>query len=247
MSIHSHCDGGNVTEHLKESQMQEPQAIDKNHGKRPSTSIMFGTDSAKEVVIFLFAFWMILTHFQLSSKITFTILLAISITYFFWKVGRSSLLGWAQLERCHRLIGKKRWEIEQNRAQEKTKLRAIYASKGLSGQLLEEVLEVLVADDQRLLQLMLTEDLNLSIGSYEHPLKQGLASGIGVIISSCFGLLALYYASFLGGSIVTAAILFIATFLRVQFDQSRLVHAIIWNFAVGFLSLGILYFIIELL
>lgn len=247
MSSHSHFEGKDVIKHLKEARLKGSQATAESHGTETPGHITAGIDSAKEIVVFLYAFWMILTHFQLPTKITLTILFAISITYFLWKVGRSTLLGWARLERLHRLIEEERWEIEHHRAQEKEELTAMYAEKGLSGKLLEEVIEVLMADDQRLLQLMLTEELGLTVESYEHPLKQGLGSGIGVIIASCFGLFGLYYGSFLGGGIVTAAILFTAAWLSAKFDRNRLVHATLWNFSVGFLSLGILYFIIQLL
>ena len=92
-----------------------------------------------------------------------------SIGWLFWKLGRSSLLGWARLERLHRLIQQEQWEIEHHRAQEKEELTAMYHQKGLTGKLLEQVIEVLMADDNRLLRVMLEEELGLTLETYEHP------------------------------------------------------------------------------
>ena len=57
----------------------------------------------------------------------------------------------------------------------------MYEQKGLSGDLLDQVIEVLMADDNRLLRVMLEEELGLTLESYEHPLKQAAGAGLGVL------------------------------------------------------------------
>ncbi|MCK4934258.1 MAG: VIT1/CCC1 transporter family protein [Simkaniaceae bacterium] len=243
----NHFEGKSVNEHLLAARKKGSSASSECHGTEMPGHKAAAIDAAKETAVFLLAFWMILSHFSVGNSLIFTALFAISITYFFWKMGRSALLGFSRLERLHRLIEEERWEIEHNRAQEKEELTAMYAQKGLSGKLLEDVIEVLMADDQRLLQLMLTEELGLSLESFEHPIKQSFGAGIGVLIAACGTIASLYFGNFLMGIAFGAILLILAAALRAKLEKNRLLTSCVWNFSTSFLTLGILHFILKLL
>lgn len=163
-----------------------------------------------------------------------------------WKAGRASQLGWARLERLHRVLSQEKWEIEHNRQQERDELRELYRVKGFEGKLLEDVLDVLMADGDRLLRVMVEEELGLSLENVEHPLKQGLGAGIGAGIAACFILIALYYSP--GTGFLTAAlmILAIASGILAHYAQNKLIPAIVWNTAIGLFCFGLTYFTLHI-
>ena len=75
-----------------------------------------------------------------------------------------------------------------------------------SGKLLDEVIDVLMADDNRLLQVMLEEELGLSLETYEHPLKQAAGAFFGVIGAATLLGLGLFLFSH-GGVFIFAALI----------------------------------------
>ena len=206
---YKHFEGKEVAEHLRAARAKGAKATAEIHGTEMPTYLSAFADSLRETSILFIGMWILLSQFGLSStKILWTLGL-FSIGWFFWKVGRSSLLGWARLERLHRLIEQEQWEIEHHRAQEKEELTAMYKQKGLSGKLLEQVVEVLMADDNRLLRVMLEEELGLTLETYEHPLKQATGAGLGVIVALLGALLGFFIGGFLG--IVLVFITFFGT------------------------------------
>jgi VIT1/CCC1 family predicted Fe2+/Mn2+ transporter len=160
-----------------------------------------------------------------------------------WKVGRSAILGWSRLERLHRVIEEERWEIEHHRPQEKEELKALYTAKGFSGKLLDEVVEVLMADDNRLLQVMLEEELGLSLESYEHPLKQAAGALVGVAGSALVVSFGLFVLPFWGAAACSALIIVLCAGTAAQLEKNHPLPAIVWNLAVAALAVGAAFFV----
>jgi len=244
MSMKSdHFKGKDVYEHLKDAREKGAKATQETHGTEAPGHIIAATDSVKETAIALLGFWILLSAFQTASPIS--IMFIFSIGWILWKGGRSALLGWERLERLHRLIEEERYEIEHHRAQEKKELRAMYEQKGFSGDLLDQVVEVLMADDNRLLRVMLEEELGLTLESFEHPLKQAVGAAIGALIAGV-GALA---GAFIGGTwgvLIAVLILFsAATLTASKKEGNALIKSLIWNLAVGILAVGTLYFISQ--
>lgn len=76
-------------------------------------------------------------------------------------------------------LERERCEIRDNPEHEREEVRALYAAKGFSDPLLTEVTDILCADDDRLLKLMMEEELGLFIHHVNHPLLVGLWNGAG--------------------------------------------------------------------
>ena len=159
------------------------------------------------------------------------------------KVGRGAILGWARLERLHRVIVEERYEIEHHRPQEKEELRAFYEAKGFSGKLLDEVVEVLMADDNRLLQIMLEEEMGLNLESYEHPLKQAFGALVGVVGAGLIMSLGLYFLPNWGPLICAFVVISLSAGGAAQAERRAVLPAIIWNDAVAALAAGVAYFL----
>ena len=172
---------------------------------------------------------------------------AFGFGWLIWKTGRSALLGWARLERLHRLIEEERWEIEHHREQEKQELIEMYQTKGFSGKLLDEVITILMADDNRLLKIMLEEELGLSLEMYEHPLKQAFGAAFGVLTTAGLLILFHYFWPYFGVPIVALLVIAIASNLTAKFEKRRQMNSVVWNLALALFSGGGVYFLAKLI
>ncbi|MEM8727504.1 MAG: VIT1/CCC1 transporter family protein [Chlamydiota bacterium] len=194
------------------------------------------TENLKETSILLVGMATLLSQFGISVDKTLWILGLFSIGWFFWKLGRSSLSGWARLERLHRLIRQERWNIEHRRLQEKEKLTALYRQKGLTGKLLEQVIEVLMSDDNRLLRVILEEKLGLALETHDHPLKQASGAGLGVVVSVSTMFFGFFIGGFLGFLIVSTLLFSTATLIAGRREGNEPIKSLVWNLAVGVLA-----------
>jgi len=240
-----HFGGRSVAEHLKEARMRGAVASAEVHGAEMPGHFAAGADSAKETAIILLILWILLSFF-LSFEKTFLFLSLFCGGWIVWKTARSALLGWARIERLHRVIEEERWEIEHHRHQERAELTEMYRAKGLSGKLLEEVVDVLMADDNRLLQLMLEEELGLTLEVYEHPLKQAAGAFFGALLSSLLCLFGLWLFPAFGLPVTVAIALTVATKIATRLERSRFWNSLIWHLGVTALAGGLVYFLAEI-
>jgi VIT1/CCC1 family predicted Fe2+/Mn2+ transporter len=73
------------------------------------------------------------------------------------------------------------WEIENLREKEIEEIREIYQEKGFEGELLEQVVQVIIADDDRWVDVMMKEELGM-IESNKSPFKIGAITFISFIV-----------------------------------------------------------------
>jgi vacuolar iron transporter family protein len=235
-----HFQGKTVIDHLKDARLRGATASMEVHGVEMPGHIAAGADSAKETILVLLFLWILLPDFSMRILLTF------SLGWLLWKFGRSAFLGWSRLERLHRLIEEERWEIEHHRAQEREELKELYRVKGFSGKLLEEVIDVLMADDNRLLRVMLEEELGLSLEVYEHPLKQATGAALGVLLASLFFALGFYLHPLYGTAGASLLVLIAAASLAAKLEKNRGLSAIIWSISLIILSCGVIFFLSRL-
>ncbi|MBS0648225.1 MAG: VIT1/CCC1 transporter family protein [Verrucomicrobia bacterium] len=228
-----HFEGKSVLEHLKAARAKGALASAEIHGTEISGHQAAAADAARDTAVCLIVLWIL---FPAQPKLYFLFAAGLLI----WKMGRSALLGWARLERLHRLIEEERWEIEHEREQEKEELAALYQAKGLTGKLLDEVVTVLMADDNRLLHIMLEEEMGLALEVYEHPLKQSVGAGLGVAFATV-----LFAGGYFLFSPLVATVLTVATaaFIVAKLEKNRCLEAVIWNLAVVAFTAGAVYFL----
>lgn len=237
MNDHAHFEGKDVKEHLKAAREKGAAASSEIHGTEPSGAFAACCDSTKSTAALLLILGTLLPGIPLKLFIIFGLALLI------WHFGRSALLGWFRLERLHRLIEEERWEIEHHRAQEREELTAMYRAKGLSGKLLEEVIDVLMADDNRLLMVMLEEELNLSLESFEHPLQQAFGALIGSLSSAILAIGGFWLGGLIGLGIGAAITFFVASLFMAKRARSQKISYIIWNIALLAITFGTAYFV----
>lgn len=242
-SDHKHFEGKSAFDHLKDARMKGKAATCETHGAEPSGSLVAACDAAREGSVYLILIFIALLPLKLALNLNLLLLGLFSAGFIFWKVCRSGYLGWSRLERLHRLIEQERWEIEHHRDQEKEELMELYQAKGFKDRQLEEVVEVLMADDNRLLQVMLEEELGVSLNSYEHPLKLSIGALIGSFCSLGVVLLAIWIAGFIGSLIALFCVTIGASILFSKTLGNTQIKGIVWNLAMCFLATGVTYFL----
>lgn len=231
-----HFEGKSVLEHLKEARAKGGLAAAEIHGTEMPGHLSAAADAARDTAVALLLLWILFP-----TEISLLLLFAAGL--FLWKIGRSALLGWARLERLHRVIEEERWEIQHSRQQEREELAALYQAKGLSGKLLDEVVTVMMADDNRLLHIMLEEEMGLALEIYEHPLKQSVGAGIGVLLATALFAGGYFFFSPL---VATALTILIAAITVAQLEKNRRIEALIWNLSlVAFVGTAI-YFLKQI-
>ena len=229
MSNEVHFQGKSTLEHLIEARKKGAFASAEIHGAEISGWQAALFDAMRDTS--LVAAFLALLHISYLHTLLFL------VGWVLWKTTRSASLGWMRLHRVHRLIEEERFEIEHHREQEREELLELYAAKGFSGPLLSQVVDVLMADDNRLLQVMLEEELNLPLQSYEHPLQQASGAFVG-------SLLVLIYTALLYRFFPLPLLLpfLSATLLAAKQERATLFSSCLWNIAFFLLCLGTLYF-----
>ncbi len=225
----SHFKGKEPLDHVLDARIRGKLASAEIHGAELPGHISAAADASKETAILILILWILL------GEITTPLFFVFMAGWLIWKVGRSAILGWSRLERLHRVIEEERWEIEHHRPQEKQELRALYAAKGFSGRLLDEVIDVLMADDNRLLQIMLEEELNLSLETHEHPLKQATGALIGVAGSAILMTIALLLPNW-APPLFAAILIALSAGATAHLEKNAPFPSIIWNLAIATLA-----------
>ena len=138
------------------------------------------------------------------------------------------------------MIEEEHFEIKNSRENEQQELAEIYHAKGFEQPLLDQVVQVLMADENRLLTVMLEEELGLRLEEYEHPLKQGLGAFLGVVLA----LIPLFIATYFSNIVffITVFVLFlVATTISVLPQKRSFVSFNTWSISLGFLVLLVVY------
>ncbi len=242
-----HFAGKEATQHVIEAQANGRVDAAENHAVEMSGPLFAATDAARETGILLPLLTLFLSASGALPIVTLTFLALFTLAYTFWKAARSAWLGWSRLERLHRVVAEEKWEIEHHRAQERWELKELYRAKGFEGKLLEDVLDVLMADGDRLLRVMVEEELGLRLEEQEHPLKQSLCAGTGVLLSS---LLLLPAFAFFGWGLQLAAALILiagAGALSAYKEKNKMINAIVWHLGFSVVTFGLAYFMMQVL
>lgn len=240
-----HFQGKKAFEHLIDARLKGKIASSEIHGVELAGHYSAGADAAKETTFLFLVLLIVLQKIGVSNSLLHPAIFSLFFGFLFWKTGRSALLGYTRLNRLHRLIEEERYEIEHHRPQEKEELKALYEAKGIKGKLLDDLIDHLMADDDRLLQVMLEEELGLRIESFEHPLKQALGAFLGVLgtltILSLSDLLLPHLATcFIGFCIIATSSITVA-----HFEKNRALPSLIWNLGVFILAILIPYLLLS--
>jgi hypothetical protein len=242
---HKHFDDESPLDHVVARQKEGFLASQEPHGTEVPGHMAAAADALRETALVLLLLWTIASHLGAPSEKTLPILAILLFGWLAWKAGRSALLGYQRLERLHRVMEQERWEIEHHRDQEREELRELYKAKGFSGKLLDDVVDVLMADGDRLLKVMLEEELGLSLESQEHPLKQALGAALGVLTAGVLTLFAAKFFPLYGMPIVSLFLMGSAGTATAYYEKNEAIPAVVWNLGLGGAAWGIVTFLLS--
>lgn len=240
----AHFKGKEALAHVIEARSKGRGFMYQEHGSTLPSPISAAFMVARETAI-VFSFFSLAFH-VLGWSISFPFFISIFFAFLFFQTGKTAINGWTRLERLHRMIEEERYEIEHHRPQEKEELTALYKAKGFTGKLLEEAIEVLMADDNRLLEVMLEEEFGLELETIEHPLKQALGAFLGSIIIGSITYAFLLFFPYYSIALLTSLVIIITGYIAGKKDKRQKLPNIIWNLALYFLSYSILFYCLKI-
>jgi vacuolar iron transporter family protein len=228
-----HFHGQTALRHIAEVQSTGISAAAEIHGAETPGPIFAALDASREAAVLLACALIVLDFFDLMIKQEMIIGFAFGIGWAFWKGMRSAWLAWSQLFRLHRIASEEKKEIESNRSQEREELLALYGAKGFQGPLLEKVVDVLMADQDRLLRVMLQEEMGFRLEEHTHPLVQGAFALFGVFFSLI--LLIPFLLGFSSQVVIACSFVFVgilgAAFARLEKNNG--IAGFCWNFMMA--------------
>ncbi len=242
-----HFQGKEALRHVVETQAQGFIDSREVHGTEMPDHVSAGANTAKEICIAVLLIGLFVEHLGTSAISPLLFIGIFGISWLVWRVGRSAWIGWARLERLHRLVEQEQWEIEHHRDQERAELKALYAARGFEGQLLEEVVDVLMADGDRLLRVMLEEELHLRLEVHEHPLKQGLGALVGGLVGLGVCLVGQWLSPIWGAFFGALLVVAISSGYASRYIGNRVIPAVVWNVGIVVVAYGSCRFLLDLL
>lgn len=245
-SPENHFEGKSIPTHLKEARIKGARAAAEIHGTEISGQKSAFADTLKDTSLTLTLLWLLLFPL-LPLKQTLLVLILFFGGWIFWKTARSACFGWARLERLHRIIEEERWEIEHHREQEREELFELYRAKGFEGELLSEVVNVLMADDNRLLEVMLEEELGVPLEVYEHPLQQAFGAFLGALVPLFIGAASFYLFSSTGLISAFFLLFLLSGVFTAKIEKISIIPALVWNAAIFSLSGGLIFFLQKII
>jgi VIT1/CCC1 family predicted Fe2+/Mn2+ transporter len=146
------------------------------------------------------------------------------------------------------------WEVENLPEMERQEIRDIYAAKGFEGELLEQVVEVITADEDRWVDVMMKEELEI-LPDNKSPFKIGLVTYISFITIGLIPLLSYLIGfksmsaglQFLIACILTSFGFIIIGMLKAVVTESSRLKGTAETLLLGALAAGVAYFVGDVL
>lgn len=241
----NHFKGKEAIGHVAEAQAEGLIKRAESHSEELPGTWTAGADAARDTAMALLFLFLAVSLYEDKPGEMLPILAIFGLGWLLWRAGRSAWLGWARLERLHRILEEEKWEIEHNREQERDELRALYEAKGFQGKLLDEVIAVLMADEDRLLRVMVEEELGLCLEAQDHPLKQAFGAALGSLISLVAAALFFLLSPAWGIPLCAFLVLAAAAWLSAGYEKNRVIPAMLWAVGIGVVAFGAVFFLLD--
>jgi len=133
------------------------------------------------------------------------------------------------------------WEVENIPEKEVEEVREIYREKGFEGELLEQVVDVITADKDRWVDVMMKEELEMVPGP-KSPLGMAIATFIAFVVVGLVPLL-VYVADYVNGigspnAFLISCLLTSVAFILIGYLKAYLTDSSIWKGVFETLLLG---------
>lgn len=166
-------DAGGVVDHLSEARHRALRVLAAESHLGAVDDWRRALISARDAVIVIWLTWVALHAFG-DPEFTDKMLVAMSIAMALLVSMSTARSTHTQLQYYACELERERTEIRDNFEAECDEIRVLYAAKGFSEPLLGQIVDTLSADEDRLLKVMMEEELGLSMYHINHPLIVGL-------------------------------------------------------------------------
>lgn len=139
--------------------------------------------SARDGIALVWLLWVAMQGFGVAvpaGPILVTVGLGFSL---YWGIA-TAVATRVRLRYLERELERERHEIRDHPEHEREEVRALYAAKGFREPLLTQITDTLCADDDRLLKVMMEEELGLFIHHINHPLLVGVWNAVGAAMGT---------------------------------------------------------------
>lgn len=99
----------------------------------------------------------------------------------------------SQIEFYESEIARERDEIRRWPDRERDEIRAIYRTKGFTGELLDIVVRHITAEPERWANVMMREELGLAVESFDKPLRSGVTVGLSYLLGALIPVIAYFF------------------------------------------------------
>ena len=143
-------------------------------------------------------------------------------------------------------LERERHEIRTSFEQEREEVRALYAAKGFEEPLLSQIVDTLSVDEDRLLKVMMEEELGLSMHHVNHPLLVGLWNFCGALLPGVLLTVPLLWLTRTGGEVWVfgggTALLATISGLAARSTQRRFIDVFSAAVVIAVVTGGTIYF-----
>ncbi len=146
------------------------------------------------------------------------------------------------------------WEVDNLPQKERDEVKEIYEAKGFEGELLEQVVDVITSDKDRWVDVMMKEELEMTLDS-KSPLKVGATTYVSFIIMGLIPLvvyvtdytLITISKPFLWTAILTGSSFALIGYLKSYVNETNKLRSIIETLILGGLAAVVSYYVGDLL
>lgn len=146
------------------------------------------------------------------------------------------------------------WEVENLPEVETEEIRDIYRAKGFEGELLEQIVAVITADEHRWVDVMMKEELNM-IEETKSPLKMGAVTYFAFILIGLIPLLTYVWdfvrpidgnLFFIASSLTAVGFIIIGIF-KTYVTQTKIWKGVLETLLLGAIAAFVAYFVGDIL
>ena len=242
--------GGHAVDHVAEARQRARDVLSCESHLGEVDDWRQATVTARDAVILLWIIWLGLSGFGVREHVG-PILVAAGMGVALYLGMAGAVATHVRLHYLETELERERREIREQPEHEREEVRALYAAKGFREPLLSQITDVLCADDDRLLKVMMEEELGLFIQHVNHPLLVGLWNAAGAAVGALWLAIPVCFQE-PGGTLVwmpaASAAMLTAVAVATGKLTGRPVVPIVatWWFAAGVTG-GVTYFLADLL
>lgn len=204
--------------------------------------LVHAATAGRDAVVVVLMFWAVLLGIGAMSHAS-AALMALAIAAAVQTGISNALAVYAQLRYWESELKRERDEIRSQPEFEREELRVLYQAKGFTGELLETVVDTICSDEERLLKVMLEEELGIFVEQRNHPILTGLLTGAAALISGLLVALAAGAGSPAATAVATAVVLAVLCLVRHGNAPKAWLESLArWAILAG-LVCGVAYFV----